>query len=105
MLVKINGELISFHRISTLENLKQIMKRPHICSSCGAVACVGGRNLKNASIKNAIKAKDGVYVLDCDNYTEDKTKSVNANNDERVLLSSPSECSIIHPNVRHVFIR
>ena len=103
MLVKIDGELINFHGSLTMEQLKQKLKRPHLCSNCGVKACVGGRNLKNEVIRNAIKAKDGVYVLDCDNYSECERRIVEGENDI-ISNGSPLDCSIMHPNVRHTFI-
>ena len=105
MKIKVNGKINSIEGTTTFEELKEKMKRPHLCSSCGIVACVGGRKLENAAINNAIKTKKGVYVLDCEDYIEDKLKKININREEETYFSSPSECCIMHPNVRHVFIR
>ncbi|MBR3229463.1 MAG: hypothetical protein IKF91_01395 [Bacilli bacterium] len=105
MLVKINGQLIKLHGASTMEGLKQKIKRPHLCQDCSVVACVGRTNLKNVAIKNAIKAIDGVYVLDCDDFVQNKNVHTNVHDEERLLFSSPTESTLMHPNLRHIFIR
>ena len=105
MEIKVNGRLTKISGTATFKQLKEKMKKPHICSNCGVVACVGGRNLKNVAIKNAIKSKNGVYVLDCDDYIEDKTKNTNVKSEGQPYFSSPSECSIMHPTVKHALFR
>ena len=104
MITKVNGRLIKIHGTATFEELKEKMKKPHICSSCGIVACVGGRNLKNKAIKNAIKTKNGLYVMDCDDFIEDIEKKP-IDKSEETYISSPSECRILNPNVKHALFR
>lgn len=104
MQIKVDGKITRVYGTMTFEELKKNMERPHLCSKCGVVACVGGRNLRNAAIKDAIKAKDGVYVMDCDDYMEgDISRTGNESLEESYYPFF--ECSIIHPDVKHLFIR
>lgn len=103
MEIKYKGKINDVPGTITFEELKKKMKKPHLCSSCGVVACVGGRNLKNAAIRSAIDTKRGVYVVACDDYVEGRNER--KRNNRELLTSSSFECSIVHPAVKHVFIR
>ena len=105
MEIKINGKINRVFGTVTFEELKEKMNKPHLCSSCGIVACIGGRNLKNKAIKNAIKSYNGVYVLDCDDYIKKDKKKTNVKKDEQIYFSSPQECSVVHPTVKHILLR
>ena len=105
MEIKINGRINRVYGTATFEELKVKLKKPHKCTSCGVVACVGGRNLKNAAIKDAIKTENGLYVISCDNHTEDKRKRTNVNNEDQTYISSPFDCSIAHPTVKRALSR
>lgn len=105
MEIKINGKINRVFGTVTFEDLTKTMKKKHLCSSCGIVACIGGRNLKNKAIKNAIKSYNGVYVLDCDDYIKEDKKKTNVKKDEQIYFSSPQECSVVHPTVKHILLR
>lgn len=105
MELKINGRINRVYGTATFEELKEKMKKPHKCTSCGVVACVGGRNLKNAAIKDAIKTENGLYVISCDNYIEEKPKRTNTETEEQTYISSPFDCRIMHPTVKHALSR
>lgn len=97
MLIKKNARIQKVNGTATFEQLKQTLTRPHICSNCGSVACIGDKNLKNAIITDAISAKDGLYVIKCTGFEERKIKT----RDENPSKSSPLyNASIVHPQVR-----
>lgn len=99
MLLKVNGEIKEITTDASFEQLLKSMPKPHLCRTCIS-ACVGGRNLKNAVITDAVKVRDGLYVADCSDYTEGSVYEPITDYQK----TSEGYYRTVHPNVKHAFL-
>ena len=99
MIVKVNEKIIKLETEATFEELLKSIPKPHLCKKCVS-ACVGGRNLKNAVIKQAARVRDGLYVLDCEDYIEGPEYEPIS----EVERTSEGYYHTLHPNVTHALL-
>ena len=105
MQIKIDGKIMELEGNVTMEQLKAKLRKPHKCARCGYKACLGGRTLSNSIITNAIKASNGLYVIECLNYQPaPEEPTVDLSKEEQMSIISGTEYNLLDPKVKHAFI-
>ncbi|MBR3897918.1 MAG: hypothetical protein IKJ43_01395 [Bacilli bacterium] len=78
---------------------KLLKKKPHLCASCGSVACGENRSLQNVIVKTGIRTLDRDYIFECSGYEkrDEFTPSVQEQGTDKV---DSRVYRIAHPTVR-----
>ena len=100
-LIKENGKITKVQLKASFEAIKRIVGKPNLCASCGVCGCF--RNIENDAITLAAKAQDGLYVGACDNY--EAVPKLEPIVPEKTQHDGNNTATLMHPNVRHTFIR
>lgn len=99
--LKEKGKITNVLRTISYEKIGKILGKSSLCASCAVCGCF--RNIDNEAITLAVKTHDGLFVGECDNYKPaPERRPVKS---ERTTTDGNSAVTILHPNVRHTFIR
>lgn len=99
--IKENGKITKVHVAASFEEIKRIVGKPNLCASCAVCGCF--RNIENEAITLAAKSRDGLFVGECSDYKKGEEKT--PIKVKKIQHDGNNAVTLLHPIIRHAFIR